>query len=410
MAINPPRTLRLASEFYPLLEVMAAGDDALNRSMSLSEIVSCIEVRLPKETRDVTALVANLEQNGLLEESIESASSWEVPHAVAEFVRYLSNRQRLSSPEHISAILIEISRQTSALFTAFSSMDKDAAMHSWKILQQGLEDARGISRANHDAILQNVLSIKSKSDNRTLRERFIFIHELHNRYLSVLGVIVDVGGEMDVRLTELISVIKHGLSVMGTEPGMADMSERMLLLIKRLREEAWLYYHSAMKEVAPLFRQIRFDHGLAASASRALELFGRHGPTVLKPVEEQVRIARWYNENLFSNYPLEDYVSGVLEYAQNAAPGALITEPDVDLPLMVNEADIRAEIEELGHISDLLQWLLTQHVGYNEHGLVDVFHQILTNSDYEFKVAKTISLFSTKQSCFEYNQVSVYVS
>ena len=251
MAINPSRTLKLASDLYPLLEAMAAGDHSVSRSMTLSEIRSFIELKLPKEERDAEGIVATMEQNGLLEVSVESESAWEVPHAVAEFIRHLSNRQRLTSPDRISAILSEIARQTTLLHDAFSSMDKDAAMLAWKVLQQGLEDARGISKANHEAILQNIMSIKSKSDNRSLRERFLFIQELHTRYLSVLGGIVDVGGEMDQRLTELIGVIKRGASAMGNEPGVPEMSEKMLFLIKRLREDAWGHYHSAMKEVAP---------------------------------------------------------------------------------------------------------------------------------------------------------------
>lgn len=228
MAINPSRTLKLASDLYPLLEVMAAGEHSLSRSMTLAEIRSFVELRMPKEDRDTAGIVAAMEQNGLLEESVESESAWEVPHAVAEFVRHLSSRQRLTSPDRISAILSEIASQTTLLHDAFFGMDKDAAMLAWKILQQGLEDARGISKANHEAILQNIMSIKSKSDNRSLRERFLFIQELHTRYLSVLGEIVDVGGEMDLRLTELIGVVKRGAATMSNEPGVPEMSEKML--------------------------------------------------------------------------------------------------------------------------------------------------------------------------------------
>lgn len=405
MAINPSRTLRLASELYPLLEVMAAGEHSVSRSMTLSEIRSFIELKLPKEERDAEGIVAAMEQNGLLEVSVESESAWEVPHAVAEFIRHLSNRQRLTSPDRISAILSEIARQTKLLHDAFSSMDKDAAIHAWKILQQGLEDARGISKANHEAILQNIMSIKSKSDNRSLRERFLFIQELHTRYLSVLGGIVDVGGEMDQRLTELIGVIKRGAAAMGNEPGVPEMSEKMLFLIKRLREDAWGHYHSAMKEVAPLFKKIRHDHGLASSASRVLELVGKKGAAALKPVIEQVKVSRWHAENLFSNYPLEDYVCGVREYTRRPELGPLSFGGGDVIQVLLDEQALCAEIDELGRIPDFLKWVFDRYEGYDEHSLVNAFHSVLTKNTYEATVSGTEARLNTARSSFQYNPV-----
>lgn len=407
MAINPQKTLRLASELYPLLEVMAAGEHSVSRSMTLSEIRSFIELKLPKEDRDAEGIVAAMEQNGLLEVSVESDSAWEVPHAIAEFIRHLSNRQRLTSPDRISAILSEIARQTALLHDAFSSMDKDAAMHAWKVLQQSLEDARGISKANHDAILQNIMSIKAKSDNRSLRERFLFIQELHTRYLSVLGGIVDVGGEMDQRLTELIGVIRRGVGAMGNEPGVPEMSEKMLFLIKRLREDAWGHYHSAMKEVAPLFKQIRHDHGLAATASRVLELVGQKGAVALQPVVEQVKVSRWSVDNLFSNYPLEDYVSGVREYTRRPTLGPLSFGGGESIPVLLDEQALRAEIEDMGRIPDFLKWIFERYAGYDEHSLVNAFHNILVQNTYAATVAGAEATLDTARSSFQYNPVTI---
>lgn len=410
MAINPSRTLKLASDLYPLLEVMAAGEHSLSRSMTLAEIRSFIELRMPKEDRDTEGIVAAMEQNGLLEESVESESAWEVPHAVAEFIRHLSSRQRLTSPDRISAILSEIASQTALLHDAFSGMDKDAAMHAWKILQQGLEDARGISKANHEAILQNIMSIKSKSDNRSLRERFLFIQELHTRYLSVLGEIVDVGGEMDQRLTELIGVVKRGAAAMGNEPGVPEMSEKMLFLIKRLREDAWMHYHSAIKEVAPLFKQIRHDHGLASSASRVLELVGKNGAAALNPVVEQVKVSRWRAENLFSNYPLEDYVGGVREHTRRPDLGPLSISVADSIPVLLDERMLCAEIEERGHIPDFLKWIFERYDGYDEHSLVSAFHNILMQNNYKTKVSGVEASLDTARSSFDYHPVTIYES
>ncbi|MBI5436144.1 MAG: hypothetical protein HY937_03415 [Nitrosomonadales bacterium] len=387
---------------------MAAGENSLSRSMTLSEIRSFVELRMPKEERDTEGIVAAMEQNGLLEESVESESAWEVPHAVAEFIRHLSSRQRLTSPDRISAILSEIARQTALLHDAFSSMDKDAAIHAWKILQQGLEDARCISKANHEAILQNIMAIKSKSDNRSLRERFLFIQELHSRYLSVLGVIVDVGGEMDQRLTELIGVIKHGAGAMGNEPGVPEMSEKMLFLIKRLREDAWTHYHSAIKEVAPLFKQIRHDHGLASSASRVLELVGKNGAVALKPVVEQVKVSKWYEENLFSNYPLEDYVGGVREYTRRPDLGPLSVGIEESIPVLLDEQALCAEVEELGHIPDFLKWIFERYDGYDEHSLINAFHNSLMKNTYATKVSGDKARVDTARSSFQYNPVTIY--
>lgn len=407
MAINPSRTLRLASELYPLLEAMAAGEHSLSRSMTLSEIRSFIDLRMPKEDRDAEGIVAAMEQNGLLEESVESDSAWEVPHAVAEFIRHLASRQRLTSPDRIVSVLSEIAMQTASLQDAFENGDKDAAMHAWKNLQQGLEDTRGISQANHEAILQNIMAIKSKSDNRSLRERFLFIQELHSRYLSVLGEIVDVGGQMDQRLSELIGVIKHGVGAMINEPGVPEMSEKMLFLIKRLREDAWTHYHSAMKEIAPLFKQIRHDHGLAASASRVLELVGKKGGAALKPVVEQVKVSRWRAENLFSNYPLEDYVIGVRGYTRQPVLGPLSIHSVEPIPIQLDEQALCSEIEDTGSIPDFLKWVFEHYGGFDEHSLVNAFHNVLMMNKYATKVSGEETCLDTERSSYYYNPVMI---
>ena len=103
--MNPAKSLSIASSFWPILERMADKQSLV----SVHEMRDLLAKYLPKEERPPQAVLALLEECGILERSAESNSEWELVHAFGDFFRHLSSRQRLSSPGILISILEDIS-------------------------------------------------------------------------------------------------------------------------------------------------------------------------------------------------------------------------------------------------------------------------------------------------------------
>ena len=219
MSTNPQRTLALAAEYYGLLSDLASRGE----SVSIGDLRSLLQKHHPEGERGPEKVVELLEQFGLFEKAADSDTSWEVPHVIGEFLRHLSMRQRLSAPGLLGPIIAEIAQLTEDLRQAFETLDVDRVRLASNSIKQALDAARGLSRSNSQAIMNEVMRIKTREDRRTLSERFLFITHLHEKHLSPLGAMVEVGGEMERRANELIAVARHGRALMPDDPFVPEL-------------------------------------------------------------------------------------------------------------------------------------------------------------------------------------------
>lgn len=403
MTPNPSRTLRLAAEFFPLLDLLASKGE----SASLSVIRGLLSQRMPEENRSADQIISLLNENGLLEVSAESDAEWDVPHAVGEFIRHLSMRQRLASPGQIVPVLNESTELTDRMQSAFANHDLDAIRYYGGRAKEALDAARSLGQENYRAILNEVMRIKSRKDNRTLRERFLFIHELHERHLTPLGGLVDVGGEMDKRLNDLHAVIKDGMVRMHSEPYVPEMISKLTSAIRRLRDEAWQDYHSALREVTPLFRQIRRDHAMAAAAGAILEAVSRTGAKALDDICDRLPIARWKADNLFSIYALENYLVDVEQHVARPELGPLSMRVDSPLDMPIDDQELTEKLSAEMPVDNLLGWLFASYPKQNEHHVLHAFQQIITDPSYAMKISSDSIQTTTPDAVFTYHPVRI---
>ena len=116
-------------------------------------------------------------------------------------------------------------------------------------------------------------------------------------------------------------------------------------------------------------------------------------------------MSRWRAENLFSNYPLEDYVCGVREYTRRPELGPLSFGGGDAIQILLDEQALRAEIEDMGRIPDFLKWVFERYADYDEHSLVNAFHNVLTKNTYAATVSGAEACLNTARSSFQYNPV-----
>lgn len=398
MSTNPQRTLQLAAEYYGLLADLSTRGEPV----SLGDLRSLLQKYNPDDSRPPDKLAGYLEQYGLFEKAADSDSSWEVPHVIGEFLRHLSIRQRLSAPGMLGPIIEEIARLTEDLRIAFESVDIDRVRLASNSIKQALDAARGLSRSNSQAIMNEVMRIKTREDRRTLRERYLFITHLHEKHLSPLGALVEVGGEMERRTNELIAVARHGGTSMPDDPFVPELTSKIISSVRRLKDEAWADFHSSLREVTPLFRQIRRDHMLAVSISRQLDRVAREGAKGLDDAVGQLPIARWRADNIFNSYALEDYLAGVANYVANPDPGPLASLSDSLAPQVLDTTEVIEKLLAAGEQNDLLAWIVRTFDVYPDQQLLQAFHGISISSDFRCAHADNPVQTETAEAIYTY--------
>jgi len=371
-------------------------------SVSVGDLRSLLQKYHPEGERAPEKVAELLEQFGLFEKAVDSETSWEVPHVIGEFLRHLSMRQRLSAPGILGPIIEEIARLSEDLRLAFQGADLDRIRLTSNSIKQALDAARGLSRSNSQAIGNEVMRIKTREDHRTLRERYLFITHLHEKHLTPLGAMVEVGGEMERRANELIAVARLGRVSMPDDPLVPELTSKIIAAVRRLKDDAWIDFHSSLREVTPLFQQVRRDHALAVAISRQLDRVGREGVKGLDGVDARLPIARWRPEGVFSSYDLEDYLAGVANYVANPDPGPLASLGDSVAPQVLDAAEVIEALLADGEQRDLLAWIVRTFSAYPDQQLLQAFHNISSSPDFQCAHADQPVQAETAEAIYTY--------
>ena len=371
-------------------------------SVSVGDLRSLLQKYHPEGERAPEKVAELLEQFGLFEKAVDSETSWEVPHVIGEFLRHLSMRQRLSAPGILGPIIEEIARLSEDLRLAFQGADLDRIRLTSNSIKQALDAARGLSRSNSQAIGNEVMRIKTREDHRTLRERYLFITHLHEKHLTPLGAMVEVGGEMERRANELIAVARLGRVSMPDDPVVPELTSKIIAAVRRLKDDAWIDFHSSLREVTPLFQQVRRDHALAVAISRQLDRVGREGVKGLDGVDARLPIARWRPEGVFSSYDLEDYLAGVANYVANPDPGPLASLGDSVAPQVLDAAEVIEALLADGEQRDLLAWIVRTFSAYPDQQLLQAFHNISSSPDFQCAHADQPVQAETAEAIYTY--------
>ena len=382
--MTPAKSLSVASAFWPLLEFMA--DKQL--VVTVHEMRDLLEKYAPKEDRPAQMVLALFEECGILERLPESDSEWELVHAFGDFIRHLSNRQRLSSPGILISILEDISYQTEELQKAIEAKSPDLVIARCKAVRDRLDEVRHVSESRHAAVIHEVMKIKARTDKRSVHERYEFISDMFLHHIEPLSSIINPGGEMDKRLNGLLLVIRKGLSDFSNDPVAPEMLTRLRSSVIRLEKDALAHFSAAFKEVLPLYNQLRHDAHLARAVSKQLDSVSREGCGPLaKLLQDQMPISKWRAEYLFSSGTMEIYLSSVSECVKSS-PEPLVTSSTSGSSAnrYIDPFDLLDKVNEAKPIADTLCWLFEVFPDKTEHSVLAAYQEILQNDiEYAFE-------------------------
>lgn len=210
---------------------------------------------------------------------------------------------------------------------------------------------------------------------------------------------------MEQRAAELIAVARQGRISMPDDPFVPELTAKIIASIRRLKDEALSDFHSSLREVTPLFRQVRRDHLLAASISKQLDRVAREGIKGLDDVVSRLPIARWRAENVFNTYALEEYLTGVANYVANPEAPPLAYVDDGQTSRMLNSEDVHDRLYAAGEQSDLLAWIVSNFAEYPDQQLLQALHGISVASTFRCTFGESTVQTETAEAIYTYYPV-----
>ena len=373
----PKKILAVASTYWPILERIA------DKKMLLTayEMRDLLAQYLPKEQITAANVLLQLEECGILEKSATSESEWEMIHAFSEFFRHISNRQKLSSPGILKSIIEDLSYLSNELKSMIEEKKTDMVISRCNEIKERMDNIRQISETRHAAVINETMKIKAQTDSRTVRQRYAFISELYEHHIEPLMAIIDTGGLLNIKLNELLYIIKAGLAAYENNPHVPEILHRIKSNIIRLENETLAHFQSAFKEVLPLYRQSRHDIRLAQAVTRHLDALSRDNTGKLANlINEKIPIAQWKSEDLFSTWAMEGYLFSISEYvATKPEPITLKSSPKSARNRYVDPYTLNEAMEEAMPIKDLLVWLFDTYPENSEDEILLMYHGIMQN-------------------------------
>ncbi|WP_298437404.1 hypothetical protein [Geobacter sp.] len=358
MAINPQSFFNFAAQNYPLLHDIFRRSGGMNDA-ELSELIRRHRIGLESPA----ALIEKLINLKIIEPLPDATASYEMTRTVAVLFRFLLQEQRLTSTAVIQAYLDELEQEQADLDHAMCDDKHTLIERALDEITETMERIRQDSRANREAIINEVMTVKSNREKRTVSERFEVILYLWNHYIEPLKDLIDVRKTMDASLDSLDRLLKHGAEQFLLDGALYREFSRCSVRLVRLRRDITADFHESMHEVEPLYVSLKQDSTLAKGVAQALERIGKEGIKSLNLPAALAIPSGWLREGLFDNTDIEAFLHNVRGY-QPQEPPVINLGTEGPSPRFIPPDELIDTLRKSLPVGDVLQWLLDLYEGY----------------------------------------------
>lgn len=395
MAINPQSFFNFAAQNYPLLHDIFRRSGGMNDA-ELSELIRRNRTGLESPAAFIEKLI-NLK---IIEPLPDATANYEMTRTLSVLFRFLLQEQRLTSTSVIQAYLDELERAQTDLEHAIRDDKHSLIERALDEIAETMERIRQDSRANREAIINEVMTVKSNKDKRTASERFEKINYLWNHYLEPLKDLIDVRKTMDASLDSLERLLKLGAEQFLLDGALHREFTRCSVRLVRLRRDMTADFLESMQEVEPLYVSLKQDSSLAKGAARALERVARQGIRSLNLPAALAIPSGWLREGLFNNTDVESFLHNVRGY-QPQEPPVICFGADTLSHRFIPPDELIETLQQALPVSDVLQWLLDRYDSYPFPELLRAYGRIISSD--AFKTG-----FSKEEKCYPLPRITVY--
>ncbi|MEW6486625.1 MAG: hypothetical protein AB1578_01760 [Thermodesulfobacteriota bacterium] len=355
MATDPQGFFQFAADHYPLLVDLYYRVEGVNDA----ELLALAERHRSERDPSPSYVADRLLKLGILETVPDATAVYEVVRPVRNLLGFLLVEHRLTSAPVLQAYLTELEALGAELDQAVAGRRGAQVARVLAEASDLVERVRQDSRANRDAIVREVLALKSNRERRSPRERFEIVNRLWTRFLEPLRDLIDVRQAMDQTLEGLGLRAREGARAFALDGALVREFSRLGARLLRLRREAADDFREAVREVEPLYQALRRESELVRGASRALERLGREGLGPLG-LAERLALPVWRREGLFADAALEAFLRDLRGYRPGRPPPLPEAEEGAG-PAFLDPGEVAEALGRELPVSDALAWLAARY-------------------------------------------------
>lgn len=360
MAANPQSFFRFAARYYRLLLDLFYRREGFTEA----DLRNLLEGIASENDPNPATVIDQLLSFGIIEPIPDATATFELTAPVQNLLSFLLREHRLTSTKVLQVYLTDLGELREELDGAARQNLGHQAARALNDIAQLIERIRQDSDSNREAIIGEVIKLKSNRERRTTRERFAIINHLWSRYLEPLRDLIDVKKAMDASLDDLHRSLTINGRTFALDGALHREFSRCSARLLRLRREMTEGFYESIREVEPLYISLKKESELVRGASLALERLDRSGLASLH-LQEMMAIPVWRIEGTFSDTSLEAFIRGVKGYQPGLSIPLTVTG-EITRPEFILPSELYSRLEAALPVDDLLAWLL-QH--YPEVGL-----------------------------------------
>lgn len=352
MAVVTPQTFfRFAADHHELLVELYQHRDGITEAVLLQLVRRFAAEGSPS----ATYMVDRLRNLGFIDYAPHATAQYEMTRPFAELMSSLLREYRLTSVEVIRGYFTAMDSMAAEIGQAIADKNADLMVRALNDTAEHVERMRHDSRRNRDEVVSTALRVKSNKDRMPPMRRYEIINRLWTRYLVPLRDMIDTQKAMDASLDRMERVLEEAEVVFQIDGAVAPVIGMGRARVRRLRRDVVLDFRESIREIAPLYEELRRENALARGASHALEILGKQGLTRLGlPI--RMGICNWQQQGLFSDSALKAYLLTLQGYVpgrpQPISEGTTETARE---HVLMNDFDSR--VAAALPIPDALTWL-----------------------------------------------------
>ena len=373
-ATNPHTFFRFAAEHHTLLTELYYKRDGLPEA----ELLALIRRNSNIQSPNATYIRDRLVELGILEHSPLATAEFEMTRPIASLVGYLLQEYKLTSVEVIQSYFTAIDAYASDMAAAIDSDNSGMLVRVNSELEEHVERMRHDSRNNRERVVTEVTEIKTNRKRIPPRLRYEKINYLWTHYIVPLRDIIDTQKSMDAALDRLYTIYIDAGRQFRNDSAVQNIIEGGESRLRRLQRDVLTDFNETIREVTPLYEELRQETTIARGASHALERINNNGLNSLK-LSRHMGICIWQQRGLFSDQTLESYVYSLHDY-KPIPPPPLTQDSTYKPSFYIDTADFHNKVSESLPINDALSWLLNTYPDIPTHSILKLYGRLHSGS------------------------------
>ena len=353
--VNPQTFFRFAADHHELLVELYQRRDGITEA----ELLQLVRRFSAEGSPSANYLVDRLRELGFIDYAPHATAQYEMTRPFAELMSSLLREYRLTSVEVIRSYFTAMDSMAGEIAQATKDKNGDLMVRALNDTSEHVERMRHDSRRNRDEVINTAMRVKSNRDRMPPLRRYEIINRLWTRYLVPLRDMIDTQKAMDASLDRMERTLEAAEECFQIDGAVAPVIGMGRARVRRLRRDVVIDFRESIREIAPLYEELRRENALARGASHALEVIAKQGLSSIT-LPERLGVCNWQQQGLFSDAALESYfvtLSGYVPTRPQALREGTVGTARDHIRLEEFDALVIAALP----IADAIAWLRQAH-------------------------------------------------